>query len=219
MAPQTQKALLATQVAHPLSLTTDRAVFQPKEGEVLIQVTIAGLNPHDEKARDHGLFIAQNLPAVLTNEVVGKVVSLGPSVTKYAVGDLIVSHATFDGKYTQTGLQQYAISEVDFSAKIPDGFTGDDGATLPTNVIAPLVALFDASALAIPAPWTDEAKSFDYKGTSLLVMGGGSSCGKFGVQLAALAGIGNIIVVGGDEAELKSYGATRVLDRHGSPDE
>jgi len=33
--------------------------------------------------------------------------------------------------------------------------------------------------------------------------------------MAKLAGIGNIIVVGGPEQELKSYGATHVVDRHG----
>jgi NADPH2:quinone reductase len=35
------------------------------------------------------------------------------------------------------------------------------------------------------------------------------------VQLAKLAGLGTIVVVGGDEAELKGYGATHILDRHG----
>ncbi|KAI9880582.1 MAG: hypothetical protein M1823_006726, partial [Watsoniomyces obsoletus] len=44
------------------------------------------------------------------------------------------------------------------------------------------------------------------------------NCGRFAVQFAALAGIGRIVVVGGDEAELKSYGASHVLDRHGSDD-
>lgn len=76
--------------------------------------------------------------------------------------------------------------------------------------------MFDT--LEIPAPWTDQAKTFDYANTSLLVMGGGSNCGKFGVQLATIAGIGKIVVVGGNETELKSYGATHVLDRHGGHD-
>ena len=217
--PPTQKAITVTKIANPLTLNTNYPTPQPGENQVLIRVTIAGPNPHDHKARDGGLFIANNLPAVLFNDVVGEVVSLGPNVSKYAIGDLIISHANFDGKYTQSGLQEYANVDVDFSAKIPQGITGDEAATLPTNVIAPLVGLFDKSALAIPAPWSPEAKSFDYKGTTLLVMGGGTNCGRFGVQLASLAGIGRIVVVGGDESQLKSYGATHVLDRHGSPDD
>ncbi|OAP60433.1 hypothetical protein AYL99_05435 [Fonsecaea erecta] len=219
MVPKTQKALLVTEVGKPLVLQTDRPVAEPGPGQVLIRVTVAGPNPHDQKARDFGLFIAQSLPAILTNDVVGEVVALGPDVTKYAVGDHIVSQAGFSGTYAQNGFQEYAIADVFASAKIPEGFTDDDGATLPTNIIAPVVALFDASTLAIPAPWSDAASSFDYKGTTLLIVGGGSNCGRYGVQLAALAGIGRIIVVGGDEAELKSYGATDVIDRHASPDE
>lgn len=220
MAPQTQKALLVTEIGKPLVLTTTHPVPQPGPSQVQIRVTVAGPNPHDEKARDLGLFISEHLPAVLTNDVVGEVVALGPGVTKYAIGDHIVGQANveFNG---QNGFQEYAVLDADFSAKIPEGFTDDDGATLPTNTIAPVVALFEKNGLGlgIPPPWSPEASTFDFKGTAILVLGGGSSCGKFGVQLAKLAGIERIVVVGGDEAELKSYGATDIIDRHKTPDE
>ena len=117
------------------------------------------------------------LPAVLTNDVVWRVVALGPDVSKYAIGDLVVYHPAFNKPFFKIGFQKQALADLDFSAKFPEGFTGDDGATLPTNVIAPLVALFDAGNLAFPAPWTDEAKDFDYKSKTLLIMGGGSNCG------------------------------------------
>ncbi len=48
-----------------------------------------------------------------------------------------------------------------------------------------------------------------------LLLGGGSSCGKFAIQIAKLAGIGKIVSVGGSEQELKVFGATDVIDRHG----
>ncbi|MCJ1448521.1 MAG: hypothetical protein MMC23_009038 [Stictis urceolatum] len=216
MASATQRAIIATKVGSPLTLTTTHPIPQPDENQVQIKVSVAGLNPHDMKARDTGLFIAQSLPAVLTNDVVGTVTSLGPSVTKYAIGDLIVSHPAFTLDYKQTGLQEYAVADVDFSAKIPEGVSSDEAATLPTNIIAPLFALFDT--LEIPAPWTAEGKSFDYSAQSLLIIGGGSNCGRFAVQLAGIAGIGKIAVVGGSETELKAFGATYVLDRHGGDD-
>ena len=50
----------------------------------------------------------------------------------------------------------------------------------------------------------------------MLIVGGGSVAGRYAVQLASLVGIGRIIVLGGREDELKEYGATHVLDRHGS---
>lgn len=69
--------------------------------------------------------------------------------------------------------------------------------------------------LELQAPWKRDTKPVD----QLLVVGGGSNCGQIGVQLAKLAGISNITVVGGDEKLLKSLGATHVIDRHGSEDD
>jgi NADPH2:quinone reductase len=70
------------------------------------------------------------------------------------------------------------------------------------------VALFDV--LGLPVPWQEDGP----RPNSLLIVGGGSNCGKFAVQLARLAKIQNIIVVGGDETLLKKLGATHVVDRH-----
>ena len=215
----TQKALIVTEIGKPIVLTTDRTIPEPSQNQVQIKVTVAGLNPHDQKSRDRDLFIADNLPAVLTNDLVGKVTKLGSAnITKFKVGDRVVSHAGFGKELasTQNGLQEYAVADVDFLARIPDSISDDEAATLPTNIIAPLVALFDT--LEIPAPWNDAAKKFDHANTSLLVVGGGSNCGKFGVQLAKIAGIGRIVVVGGNETEMQDYGATHVLDRHGGHD-
>lgn len=163
-----------------------------------------------------GLFISDILPAILTNDVVGTVVALGPGVTSMKIGDRVLSHAGFGGPASpQNGLQEYAVHDVGAGFVIPDDINANEAAVLPTNIIAPLFGLFDAvKGLGIPAPWTEEAKSFDYAGSSVLVVGGGSSCGKYAVQLAKLAGIGNIVVVGGQEEELKGFGATHVLDRH-----
>jgi NADPH2:quinone reductase len=214
--PTTQKAVLAKEVGKPLQLVTDHPVPQAGPGQVLLKVTVAGFNPHDQKARDGGLFIAENLPGILTNDVTGTVVALGPGVDKYQVGDRVLSHPGFSGNYAQNGLQEYAVNDVNAGFKIPDAISDDEAATLPTNIIAPLVGLFDGTnGVGIPAPWTEEAKAFDYKGATVLVLGGGSNCGRFAVQLAALANIGTIVSVGGSEEELKGYGATHVLDRHG----
>ncbi len=53
---------------------------------------------------------------------------------------------------------------------------------------------------------------------ALLIVGGGSNYGKFAVQLAKLAGIGTIVVVGGAGAALRELGATYVVDRYGGYD-
>jgi len=75
------------------------------------------------------------------------------------------------------------------------------------------VALFDV--LGLPAPWDDDKPRPD----SVLIVGGGSNCGKFAVQLAKLAKIPNVFVVGGNESLLKGLGATQVFDRHSTEDD
>ncbi|KAI8632377.1 putative alcohol dehydrogenase [Xylariaceae sp. FL1651] len=211
---RTQQALIVSELGKPVTLVSDWPVPEPGTNQVQVKVTVAGLNSHDEKARNWGLIIGKNLPAILTHDVVGKVTKLGQGVTNLAVGDRIVFQSAFiTPRWAQNGLQEYAVADLGALAKIPDSITDDEAATLPTSIIAPLVALFDT--LQIPAPWSPAAKTFHYASTVILIIGGGSNCGRFGVQLAKLAGIGSIFVVGGNEAELKSLGATHVINRHG----
>jgi NADPH2:quinone reductase len=75
------------------------------------------------------------------------------------------------------------------------------------------VALFEV--LGLPAPWHDDKPRPD----NILIVGGGSNCGKFAVQLAKLAAIPNIVVVGGEKAPLRQLGATHVIDRHSTEDD
>lgn len=213
----TQTALLATEIGKPL-IKASRPIPEPKDKEVLIQVTVAGLHAHDAKARDLGLFIKDVLPAVLAADLAGVVTRVGPNVTRFKEGDHIFGQASLPDSNTQ-GLQEYAVLDSRFAAKVPSGFTDAQMASVPTNYFTSAVALFDATCFGIPAPWLPAAKSFDYKSTSVLILGGGSNTGKFGIQLAALAGIGNIIVVAGlkGEADIKALGATHVIDRTKSP--
>jgi len=212
----TQKALFLTKIGEPVILVNNRQIPQPGPKQVQLKVAVAGINPHDQKARDDGLFASHGLPAVLTNDVVGRVTALGEGVAGLAIGDRVVSQPGFTPDSSQNGLQEYAIADVGALAKIPDSITDDEAATLPTNIIAPVIGLF--GSLAIPAPWSPDAASFDYASTKLLIIGGGSNCGKFAVQLAKLAGIGTVVVVGGEEAALKELGATHVASRHGGHD-
>jgi NADPH:quinone reductase len=176
MSSTVQKAVVITAIGEPAVLINDRKIPQPGPNQVQIKVTVAGINPHDQKSRAWGLFIDKGLPAIVTNDVVGKVSKLGEGVTKLAIGDRVVWQAAFDPESSQKGLQEYAVGDVDLLAKIPSSTSDDEAATLPTNIAASLVALFDT--LKIPAPWSDGASSFDYANTSLLIIGGGSNCGR-----------------------------------------
>ena len=52
------KALVVQEIGKPLVLV-DRDIPQPGKGQVQLEVSVGGLNPHDQRSRDWGLLIAE----------------------------------------------------------------------------------------------------------------------------------------------------------------
>lgn len=174
------------------------------------------VNPHDQKVRDIGIFVSK-LPEILSLEVVGTIASLGSEVKGFKLGDKVFGQTRFSPD--TAGLQEYALLDSRVTGRVPTSISEDEAVTLPVCGIASFVALFHSSGHGMPPPFdADEAKAFDYASQSIVIIGGGSNCGKMGVQFASLAGIGKVIAVAGigNTEKLKSYGATHVIDRHAS---
>jgi NADPH2:quinone reductase len=115
--------------------------------------------------------------------------------------------------------QQYALVDARFVGRVAgSGLSDDEAATIPVVVLAAFVALFAKSGHGFPAPFEPEARTFDYGGVTLLVVGGGSNTGRATIELAKLVGVGRIIVVAGrrNKETLESIGATHVVDREAS---
>lgn len=212
-----QTAIVQNEIGKRLVLTK-RPIPEPPAGHILVKVTSAGLNPHDQKSRDVGLFSKDSVPgAVLANDVVGGIVKVGPAVARdYKIGDRVFAQSNAFAGPDHGGLQEYALIDAKYSSKVPENLKDDEVNTLPTNLMAGYVAFFTSAGLGLPLPGTDAAKDFNYKSQSILIIGGGSNCGKFGVQLAKWADFGTIVVVAGtkNETQLKQFGATHVVDRH-----
>jgi NADPH:quinone reductase len=175
--------------------------------------------PHDTYGRDLGIFIQDHLPYVLGNNIAGTVEELGPDITKYSVGEHIYGQGSpVIPLPDSTGLQEYAILALYASARVPEGFRDDQAATLPVNAGTSFSALFHPNWFNLPPPFSPEAKTFDYASQSLVVIGGGSQVGKLTLQFARNVRIGKIIAIASisNEKELKSLGATHVVDRHSS---
>lgn len=174
------------------------------------------MNPHDHKIRDHGIIIkAEDLPYIGANDIAGLVELVGSNVSSFKPGDRVFAQAntrSLDGG----GLQQFAIISADLVGRTPLSANHDDVATLPTVAMAAFIALFHESGLGLPL--FHGMKEFDYPSQSLLVIGGGSSCGKLVIEFARLVGFGKIIAIASKmpekEAELRKLGATLVIDRH-----
>ncbi|PMD41065.1 NAD(P)-binding protein [Hyaloscypha variabilis F] len=221
-----QQAVFVTDIGKPLTLGT-RAIPEPKEGEVQIKVLSTLLAPHDTYGLDLGLFIGERLPFILGTNIAGTITS-APPTSPFNNGDLVFGlgdplHPTPD----MSGLQQYALLNAESSAKIPEGFTPDEMVTFPVNATTSFAALFDMKGFGFPAPLpfpqpteSKELQGFNAKKTTILVIGGGSAVGKLAIQLAKLAGIGNIITIASSSRteELKQLGASHIVDRHATPE-
>ncbi|KAH8807451.1 putative alcohol dehydrogenase [Xylogone sp. PMI_703] len=212
-------AIAITEFAKPAVLIR-RPVPKPAAGEVLLKVVAVGLNPYDHRARDIGLFInPASLPMVLGNDIAGIVTAVGPPGeynVDVKVGDLIFGQSNHSKQTAdQAGLQEYCLLDAYTTAKVPAGFTADHGASLPSNAVAAFWALFNPASLGLPTPFGTTTTE---KLGSIVVVGAGSNCGRYAVQFARLSGLFSTIVAvagPGRASELKSLGATHVVDRHG----
>ncbi|MCJ1402735.1 hypothetical protein MMC11_005956 [Xylographa trunciseda] len=220
----TQKAIVLEQIGAPLTLG-ERPIPTPGEGEVLIKVTVCGLNPYEHYARDWGLYVDKSrIPVVLGNDIAGVVEQLGPNADHgLQVGDHVFGQSNYlKNTNDQAGLQEHCLLDAYTTNKVPAGFTDDHGASLCCNIIAPFWSIFGAHGLALPFPFPpsphhhDPRPAPDYSTDAILIVGAGGNCGKNAVQLCALAGFGTIVATadGAKAAEIRRYGATHVVDRH-----
>ncbi|KAH6672662.1 chaperonin 10-like protein [Plectosphaerella plurivora] len=216
-----QQALLLEKVGAPLVLGT-RPIPKPGKDQLLVKVLVAGLNPHDQRTRDDGLFITST-PFIIASDLVGEVLEVGTGelAGTFSKGEHVFGHTFAEGGFNNdfNAAQQYALADARYVGRVANtGLSDDEASTIPVVLLAPFIALFASSGFGLPAPFTPEAKTFDFASITLLVIGGGSNTGRATVELAKLAGIGQIIVVAGrrNEAALKSAGATNFVDRASS---
>jgi NADPH:quinone reductase-like Zn-dependent oxidoreductase len=137
---------------------------EPAEGEVLIRVYAASVNPVDWKYRRG--FAPRELPAVLGQDVSGIVeVSRAPS---YAVGDDVFGIAP------SGGYAELASTPAELIAKKPDGVSHEQAAAIPVAGLTAWQALFDRARLE--------------RGQTALVAGAAGGVGHFAVQFAKREG-------------------------------
>ncbi|KAF8314027.1 GroES-like protein [Clavulina sp. PMI_390] len=164
---------------------------------------------------------------VLGCDMAGEVLSVGPSVKKFAVGDRIVTPGKL-GDENHGAFQQYAIVSEYAAAKLPDAISFDAAATMPLTWNTAVSGMFFDTG--ITAPW--EGGRRKEAGNAIIIPGGSTSVGQFGeelficrthsvvhiprfpgIQLAKLAGFSTIIATSSPQhAEfLQSIGATHVV--------
>ena len=141
---------------------TDRP--EPGDGEVLIRVHAASVNPADWKDR-RGL-MERPLPRVLGIDMSGTVES--SRADGFAAGDQVFGMSA-SGAYAE-----YSTASAAVIAKKPEGVSHEQAATIPIAGVTAWQALFDRGGLK--------------SGQTALVAGAAGGVGHFAVQFAKVAG-------------------------------
>ncbi len=143
------------------------------EGDVLIEIHAAGVNPLDSKIRDgqFKLFLPYRLPLILGNELAGVVVRVGSGVRRFKPGDEV--YARPDKNRIGTFAEFIAVSEDDLAMK-PKSLTMEEAASIPLVGLTAWQALIEKAKLK--------------KGRKVLIHAGSGGVGTFAIQLAKQVG-------------------------------
>jgi NADPH2:quinone reductase len=195
MLPKTMTVIEAWEAGGPEVLVAgERPVPTPGPGEVLIEVTAAGINRPDVLQRQ-GLYPPpKGASDLLGLEVAGKVVALGPGSTRFKQGDEVC--ALVNGG----GYAEFCVAPEATTLPVPGGLTLEEAAALPETVFTVWHNVFERAALK-PGVW-------------LLVHGGGSGIGTTAIQLASALGA-KVMATVGSAAKVKdceALGAVRAIN-------
>ena len=168
---------------------------EPQEGEVLVRVYAAGVNPVDWKIRAGWLkdFRPSTFPYVPGADLAGVVEKVGPGVTAFQSGQEVF------GRSSQGSYAEYSIAPANTLALKPKTLSFDDAATIPVGATTGWQGLFDHGNLQ--------------PGQRVLILGGAGGVGLFAVQFARWKGAHVISTAStGNVDFVRSLGAETVID-------
>jgi len=172
----------------------------PGPGQVLVKVAAATVNPTDLGFRQGGRPLPPGVepPYIPGMDLAGVIEETGPDTPGWPAGNRVM--AAVAPMAPGGGAQaEYRVVDADQLAKVPDGWSLTDAATLPMNGLTVRAAL---DMLALPA------------GSTLAVTGSAGIVGQYAIQLGRHEGL---TVIGDakpeDAALVESFGAHHVVPR------
>ncbi|MFF3689208.1 NADP-dependent oxidoreductase [Streptomyces sp. NPDC002187] len=173
---------------------------EPGEGEVVVKVEYAALNPVDWQMADGALDgrAPHVFPLVMGVDYAGRVDVVGPGDNRFRVGDAVFGQAARPPVGAGTYAEYVAVPQDGPITYVPEGVDMRTAAMLPTAgmTAAQLLAVAGVSS-----------------GQSLLVVGAAGGVGCCLTQLAAARGVRVVAVVRGDEElRMRRLGAAVTVD-------
>jgi NADPH2:quinone reductase len=174
----------------------------PQEGEVLVRVHAAGINPVDWGARSYPMpsttgAAGANLPYILGWDLAGSVVGLGAGVTQFTPGNAVYGMSCFP-REAKAYSEYTAVPISDLSRK-PDQLSYMQAAAIPMSALTAWQALFGTAGLQA--------------GQTVFIPGGAGGVGHFAIQLAKWKGAKVITTTSTRNVSfVKELGADVVID-------
>ncbi|QBD80504.1 NADP-dependent oxidoreductase [Ktedonosporobacter rubrisoli] len=198
---QLMRAVRVHQYGGPEQLKLERIERpEPREGEVLLRVHAAGVNPLDWKIRQ-GLmkeYMPRTLPYIPGIEVSGVVEAVGPGVPSDLLGQ-----AVFGGAEKGTYAEYITVSAAALARK-PQKVSFAEAATIKGGAMVAWRALFEHGQLAA--------------GQRILIQGAAGGVGLLAVQLAKWKGAQVIATTSAANLDfVRSLGADQVVDYTTTP--
>ena len=184
----------------------DAPIPEPQDGEVLIRVGYAGVNPSDAKIRSgqsarQGYRVRSVLfPFVTGMDAAGVVERTGSNVNGWKPGDRVITWSAADGKTWGSYAEFMRVPVTNVSPK-PNSLSLGQAAALPVASLTAFQALFHAE------------KGGMIPGQKVLIHGAAGGVGSFAVQLAKSGGLLVAATCRTSNVDyVKSLGADRVID-------
>ncbi len=171
------------------------ATPSPAADQILVKIKAAGINPVDTYIRS-GLYPTKpSLPYTPGKDGAGIVESVGANVTKFAVGDRVLTADSVSGTYAE-----FCLCEEKHLIKLPENVSFEQGAGVFVPFATAYRALFQ--------------KAKGAAGETLLVHGASGGVGTAAIQWAKNAGLTVIGTAGSEEGQklVREQGADFVFN-------
>ncbi len=166
------------------------------EGDVLIRVEAAGVNPGEAKIRQGDFAEFHTLPLILGYDIAGIIAEVARGVEDAQVGDAVYTNC--DSTRNGGNAEFVAVRAAEVAPR-PRILSAVEAASVPLSGLTAWQALVDRAHLA--------------PGQSILIHGAGGAVGALAVQFAKVLGATVYATASGDDKDyVRSLGADTVID-------
>lgn len=175
-----------------------------KEGEVLVRIKAAGVNPVDNAVREGYLkdFLPYEFPVIPGWDMAGVIEDRGFSARRFSVGDEVYAYARRPVVHYGT-FAEYIVLPETYLAKKPQNISWEEAAGIPLVGLTAYQSLFDAGQLQ--------------QGQTVLILGASGGVGSLSIQQAKAKGA-KVIGVASEKnhSYMNELGADHTIDYKGT---